>query len=68
MKSRPYPLPGGFTVTFENTALGINCEWAPRMPRGRKAKRLLAYYQAARNEWIIGRASALGVNALVIDL
>ena len=68
MKSRSYQLPDGYSVTFENTALGIHCEWAPRMPHGRKARRLLPYYQAARNEWLIGRATALGVNAMVIEL
>ena len=68
MKSRPYQLPGGYSVTFESTALGIDCEWVPRIPHGRKARRLLPYYRAARNEWLIGRASALGVNAVVIEL
>ena len=53
MKSRPYPLPGGYTVTFERTALGMNC-----------GKRLLPYYRAARNEWLL----SLGLTVAVIEL
>ncbi len=64
MKSRPYNLLGGYTVTFERTALGINCEWSPRVPRGRKGKRVLPHYRAARDEWLYG----LGASVMVVEL
>ena len=68
MKSRPYKLTDGYSVTFERTTLGVNCEWSPRMPRGRKAKRVMPYYIAARNEWLAAQASSMGGSALVIGL
>jgi len=68
MKSRPYKLPDGYSVTFERTPLGITCEWSPRMPRGRKAKRVMPYYIAARDDWLAAQASSMGGSALVIGL
>jgi hypothetical protein len=61
---RTYPMPHGFTVEFVLDGLRLECEWSPRMPRGKQARRVLAHYQAARNEFL----ASLGVPMLVVDL
>jgi len=37
------------------------------MPQGRKAKRVMPYYIAARDEWLAGQALAMGGSAMVIE-
>ena len=68
MKSKSYTLPDGYSITFERTALGINVEWSPRQPHGRKAKRLLPAYKAARNDWLQSEAIRLGANIMVVEI
>lgn len=68
MKSRPYQMPGGFTVTFEFDGRVFQAEWAPRVPKGRKAKRLIPHYRAARDEWLIGQQTAMGGRIMVVEL
>ena len=61
---KTYPMPHGFTAEFVLDGLRLECQWAPRMPRGRKAKHILSHYTAARHDFL----GSLGVPMLVVDL
>ena len=65
MNSTPdIPVGNGFTVSFRLSDRGIEAEWLPDVPTGRKARRVLPAYRKARNAFV----ATLGLNSLVIDL
>lgn len=62
--SKTYSLPGGITAEFSLNNGRLECTWSPEMPRGKKAKKLLPHYRAARNDFL----GSLGMNVAVIEL
>lgn len=62
--SKTYNLPGGITAEFCLNNGRLECAWSPEMPRGKKAKKLLPHYRAARNDFL----GSLGMNVAVIEL
>jgi hypothetical protein len=64
----PYRLDSQFSVEFTFAKAQITCEWSPRMPVGRKGRRLLPAYQAARGRFLRELADGLGFSVLCVDL
>jgi len=62
--SQSYPLRDGFAVEFSLDNGRLEARWKPRLPHGRKARRLLPAYRAARNSFL----ASLGVNVAVVEL
>ena len=61
------PVGRGFTVSFRLSDRGIEAEWLPNVPQGRRARRLLPAYRHARDQWLAVLAGE-GVNVVVVDL
>jgi len=58
----------GYSVEFTFDGTRLDCEWSPRMPRGRKGRSLLPAYRLARNLFLGKVAVFTGKNVAVIDL
>ena len=58
------PVGGGFTVSFRLSERGIEAEWLPGVPTGRRARQLFPVYRKARDAFL----ATLGVNSLVVEL
>ena len=58
------PVGNGFTVSFRLSERGIEAEWFPDVPTGRKARRVLPAYRKARDAFL----ATLGLNSLVVEL
>jgi hypothetical protein len=76
MSARPEPLaqfvdlsrhrlPWGYEVEFTLSAGHLRCEWSPDVPTGRRARKLLPFYRAARDAFL---ASVSPGNVLVVEL
>lgn len=68
MSSEAMPVGGGFAVSFTMKAGQLDCEWSPRVPKGRKARRYLPAYRLARDEFIRRMARKTGVIIGVVEL
>lgn len=68
MTSEAMPLGDGLTVTFSMKGGTLEAEWAPRVPRGRKARKYLPAYKRAPDEFIGRLVQRTGLNVLVVDL
>lgn len=68
MSSEAMPVGDGFAVSFSMKAGRLDCEWSPRMPKGRKARRYLPAYRLARDEFILRMAKRTGVVIGVIEI
>jgi hypothetical protein len=64
----PYKLDREFSVEFSFSGALITCEWSPRMPVGRKGRRLLQAYQAARGRFLRDVCDELGFGVVCVDL
>jgi hypothetical protein len=65
MTSTPdIPVGNGFTVSFRLSERGIEAEWLPDVPTGRKARRVLPAYREARDSFL----ATLGVNSMVVEI
>jgi len=62
--SRSYRLPMGYQVEFTLTGPQLVCAWYPRLPEGKKARKLQPHYRAARSAFF----ASVGAQALVIEL
>ena len=60
------PVGNGFTVSFRLSARGIEAEWLPEVPKGRKARRLIPAYRNARDPWLATLAGQ-GINVMVVE-
>ena len=58
------PVGNGFTVSFRLSERGIEAEWLPDVPKGRKARRVLPAYRKARDAFL----ATLGVSSMVVEL
>jgi hypothetical protein len=68
LSSEAMPVGDGFAVTFFMKAGRLDCEWSPRVPKGRKARRYLPAYRLARNEFIRRLSARAGIVIGVIEL
>ena len=68
MKSEAMPVGDGFAVTFSIRGGRMNCEWSPRQPGARKARRYLPAYRLARDEFVRRMSDRAGVVIGVIEL
>lgn len=62
--AKTYPLDRRFAVEFCLSGDRMEARWSPHMPKGRKAKSLLARYRAARTDFI----ASLDLNVMVIEI
>ena len=60
-----HQLPLGYSVTFSLAADGLHCAWSPDVLKGRRARRLLPHYRAARDAFL---ASVAPGNFAVIEI
>ena len=67
MASPDIPVGNGFTVSFRLSERGIEAEWLPDVPQGRKARRLIHAYRKARDQWLATLAGQ-GVNVMVVGI
>jgi len=58
-------LPWGYAVEFTFTAGALHCEWSPDVPKGRRARKLLPHYRAARDAFL---ASVSPGNFMVVEI
>lgn len=68
MSSEAMPVGDGFAVTFSMKAGRLDCEWSPRVPKGRKARRYLPAYRLARDEFIRRLSARAGIVIGVVEL
>lgn len=61
---RTYPLPAGYTVKLCLDGGRLEAEWAPKVPSGTRARKLLPHYRRARNDFL----ASLGINIAVLEL
>ena len=47
------PVGNGFTVSFRLSERGIEAEWLPDVPTGRKARRVFPAYRKARDAFLV---------------
>jgi hypothetical protein len=60
-----HTLPWDYAVAFSLAADGLHCEWSPDVPKGRRARRLLPHYRAARDAFL---ASIAPGNFAVVEI
>lgn len=68
MASEAMPLGDGLTVTFAMKEGQIDAAFTPPLPRGRKARRYLAPYRRARDEFLTRVAKRPGLTVGVVEL
>lgn len=68
MRSEAMPVGDGYTVNFVLKAGRLDCEWSPRTPKGRKARRVLPAYRLAREEFVRRLSIRAGVTVGIIEL
>lgn len=68
MSSETMPVGDGFAVSFTMSAGRLDCEWSPRVPEGRKARRYLPAYRLARDEFIRRLSVRTGIVIGVVEL
>lgn len=68
MSSETMPVGDGFAVSFSMKAGRLDCEWSPRVPKGRKVRRYLPAYRLARDEFIRRMAKRTGIVIGVIEI
>lgn len=61
---RSYQLPAGYTLKICLDGGQLECEWAPKLPTGTRARKLLPHYRNARNDFL----ASLGLNIAVFEL
>lgn len=61
---RCYPLRNGYAVTLSLDGARLAAEWSPDVPNGRRARKLLPAYRAARADFL----ASLGLSVMVIEL
>jgi len=66
--SRPYPLGHGFSVEFRLSGSRLDAVWSPRLPHGRRGRKLLPAYRLARDRFLASLAADLGGPIAVLDL
>jgi hypothetical protein len=62
------PIGNGFTVTFSMNAGRMEAAFAPGLPKGRKARRFLASYRLARDEFLRRVALRTGLTVGVVEV
>lgn len=68
MSSEAMPLGNGVTVTFSMDAGQMEAAFAPDLPKGRKARRFLAPYRRARDEFLRRVALRTGLTVGVVEI
>jgi hypothetical protein len=63
---RCYGLGHGYTITLQHTGLMLECQWAPDVPRGKTAKKLLPAYRQARDKFLSELANGQGFAVIEI--
>ena len=58
------PVGNGFTVSFRLSKRGIEAEWLPDVPKGRRARQVQPAYRKAREAFL----ATLGVNSMVVEI
>jgi len=61
------PVGDGFSVRFLFTGGGMHVEWLPRMPHGRKGRRVLPAYREARDAFLRDLSEHLGTNIACVE-
>ena len=64
MASPDIPVGRGFTVSFRLSERGIEAEWLPGVPTGRRARQVFPAYRGARDAFL----ATLGVNSMVVEI
>ena len=67
MRSEKMPVGDGYTVSFTYAAGRLDCRWAPRLPHGRKGRRLLPANRLARDEFVRRIAERSGLVVAVVE-
>ncbi len=68
MASEAMPLGNGLTVTFSMIGGRMEAAFAPDLPRGRGARRYLAPYRRARDEFLRRVAQRTGLTVGVVEV
>jgi hypothetical protein len=68
MRSEAMPLGDGLTVTFALVDGAMEVAFAPRPPRGRKARRYLPAYRRARDEFLRRLSLKTGLTVGVLEI
>lgn len=68
MSSEAMPIGNGFSVTFSMDAGRMEAAFAPDLPRDRKARRFLAPYRRARDEFLRRVALRTGLTVGVVEV
>lgn len=61
---RSYPLRNGYIVTLSLDGARLEAQWSPAVPIGRRARKLLPAYRAARADFL----ASLGLPTMVIEV
>ncbi len=63
---RHYGLDHGYSVTFKLNGMMLEAQWAPELPSGKTAKKLLPSYRVARDKYLAELAAGRGYAVLEV--
>lgn len=67
-RSEPADVGLGFIVTFTLDGSSMSCEWDPAAPWGKKQRKVLPAYRAARDAFLNDVAKKLNTSIAVVEL